>query len=281
MPRSVRDVAIIIILIGGSFLLIFSSAKKADTGLARGLLYSLMRPFEQAVFGVHREVANFWRSYIDLIGVQKENQGLKEEIRRLKRDRATLSARESENLRLKKLLNIKSRYDFPSLVAQVIGEDASGWYRTFFINRGSEDGVSANMPVTAAEGVVGRVVRSSADMAQVLLISDPNLSLDCRVVRTRDRGILKGSLDRGCVLRYISIKSQVEPGDELETSGLDGVFPRGLTVGRIDSVRSGDQGMFLEAHVIPAANLSAIEEVLVILASRGGFDIRPGLEDKR
>ena len=118
-------------------------------------------------------------------------------------------------------------------------------------------------------------------MAQVLLISDPNLSLDCRVVRTRDRGILKGSLDRGCVLRYISIKSQVEPGDELETSGLDGVFPRGLTVGRIDSVRSGDQGMFLEAHVIPAANLSAIEEVLVILASRGGFDIRPGLEDKR
>ncbi|MEI8182057.1 MAG: rod shape-determining protein MreC [Desulfomonile sp.] len=281
MPRSIRDIVIIIVLLGSSLLLIFSSAKRPDTWLVSGLLYSLLRPLEQGVFGLHKGVADIWGTYVDLIGVKKENMELKEEVRKLRRDKATLLARENENQRLRKLLNIKASHEFPSLVAQVIGEDASGWYRTIFINRGSEDGVLAGMSITAPEGVVGRVIRISADMSQVLLITDPNLSLDCRVVRTRDRGVLKGSLDRGCILRYINLKSQLEPGDEVVTSGLDGMFPPGLGVGKIKSVRIGDQGLFLEASVTPASDLSAIEEVLVILASRGGFDIRPSLEEKR
>lgn len=281
MPRSIRDIAIIIVLIGGSLLLLFSSSKRPDLGLVSGFLYSVLRPLEQGVFGLHKGISDTWSTYISLIDVKKENQELKEENRKLRRDKATLSAKESENIRLKRLLNIKTIHEFPSLVAQVIGEDASGWYRTFFINRGWEDGVLSGMPITAPEGVVGRVVRTSANMSQVLLVIDPNLSLDCRVARTRDRGILKGSLDGGSILRHISLKSQVEPGDEVVTSGLDGVFPAGLPVGKIKSVRTGEQGLFLEANVTPSADLSAVEEVLVILGSRGGFDIQPGLEEKR
>jgi rod shape-determining protein MreC len=280
MPRSIRDIAIIIVLIGGSLLLLFSSSKRPDSGLVSGFLYGLLRPLEQGVFGLHKGISEAWSTYVGLIDVKKENQELKEEIRKLKRDKATLSAKESENIRLKRLLNIKTIHEFPSLVAQVIGEDASGWYRTFFINRGSEDGVRSGMPIIAPEGVVGRVVRTSANMSQVLLVIDPNLSLDCRVARTRDRGVLKGSLDGGSILRYINLKSQVEPGDEVVTSGLDGVFPVGFPVGTIKSVRTGDQGLFLEATVTPAADLSSVEEVLVILGSRGGFDIQPGLEEK-
>jgi len=280
MPRSIRDIAIIIVLIGGSLLLLFSSSKRPDSGLVSGFLYGLLRPLEQGVFGLHKGISEAWSTYVGLIDVKKENQELKEEIRKLKRDKATLSAKESENIRLKRLLNIKTIHEFPSLVAQVIGEDASGWYRTFFINRGSEDGVRSGMPIIAPEGVVGRVVRTSANMSQVLLVIDPNLSLDCRVARTRDRGVLKGSLDGGSILRYINLKSQVEPGDEVVTSGLDGVFPVGLPVGTIKSVRTGDQGLFLEATVTPSADLSSVEEVLVILGSRGGFDIQPGLEEK-
>jgi rod shape-determining protein MreC len=167
------------------------------------------------------------------------------------------------------------------LVAQVVGEDATGWYKSIFVNRGSEDGVGCDMAVTVAQGIVGRVVKTTHDMSRVLLLTDPNLSVDCRVARTRDRGLLSGSLERGCILRYINLKSGIAAGDEVVTSGLDGVFPRGLPVGKIEKVRKGAQGLFLEALVTPAVDLSEIEEVLVILGRKGGFDIQPGLEGKR
>jgi rod shape-determining protein MreC len=163
----------------------------------------------------------------------------------------------------------------------VVGEDAVGWYRTLFINKGMDDGVRSDMPVTVAEGVVGRVVNSASDMSRILLLTDPNHSVDCRVARTRDRGVLSGLLERGCMLRYINLKAEIRPGDEVVTSGLDGIFPRGLPIGKVEKVEKGTQGLFLEARVIPAVDFSEIEEVLVVLGQRGGFDIRPGLEDKR
>lgn len=240
----------------------------------------VMRPFQQAVFGIHKRAGDIWSSYVDLLRVREENDRLKKELHRLMRRNASLKTQERENRRLRKLLNLKAQHEFPSLVAQVIGEDAVGWYRTFFINRGSEDGVFPHMPVTTAEGVVGRIARISSDMAQVLLVTDPNFSLDCRVARTRDRGVLTGSLDKGCVLRYVRLDSGIRPGDDVVTSGLDGVFPKGLPVGKVHSVTKDDQRLFLEARVTPKVHFSEIEEVLVILGERGGFDIRPGLEAK-
>ena len=115
----------------------------------------------------------------------------------------------------------------------------------------------------------------------MLLISDPNLSVDCRLIRTRDRGVLNGSLDGGCILRYLDLRSDVKPGDEVVTSGLDRIFPKGLLVGTVQVVRKGPQGLFLEAQVKPAVDFSEIEEVMIILGKPGGFDIQPGLEEKR
>lgn len=245
------------------------------------IVLTVVRPFQQMVFAVHSRVEDVWKSYVDLVDVRKVNRQLRAEITKLRRERSILLSKERENRRLRKLLNLKGRYEFPSVVAQIVGEDASGWYRTFIINQGSDDGVFPMMPVTVAEGVVGRVVASSTSVSSVLLITDPDLSLDCRVARTRDRGVLSGYLDRGCILRYVNIKGQVRPGDEVVTSGLDGIFPRGLTVGKVDIVRKGPQGLFLEAMVKPAADFSEIEEVLVILRKRSGFDVQPGLERRR
>lgn len=281
MPRSIRDIAITLILLGGGLLILFSSGRKSDSGVAARVFYTVMRPVQQVVFGIHSRVGSVWNSYIALVGVRQENQALKEDVRRLKNQNSALMQKESENRRLRKLLDLKAQHEFPSLVAQVIGEDAVGWYRTFFINRGSEDGVLPNMPVTVAEGVVGRVSKSSEGMSQVILITDPNLSVDCRVARTRDRGVLSGSLDRGCVLRYLRLDADVRPGDEVVTSGLDNVFPRGLSIGKVEAVRKSDPALFLEARVTPSVDFAAVEEVLVVLGQKGGFDIGPGLEEKR
>jgi rod shape-determining protein MreC len=255
------------------------SAPGAD-GPGSRVVYRVLAPLQQLSAAAHRRVAGLWQGYVDLRNVRRQNGALKEEVANLSRERAAFVQAASENKRLRKLLDLKARHEFPSLVAQVVGEDAVGWHRTLFVDRGSEDSVAARMPVTVSEGIVGRVERTSAHMSQVLLVTDPNLSVDCRIVRTRDRGVLTGSLDRDCVLRYLNPKSEAKPGDEVFTSGLDSVFPRGLPVGRIESIRPGAQGLFLEAQVTPFADLPDIEEVIIILGHGGGYDVRPGLEAK-
>jgi rod shape-determining protein MreC len=269
------------LLIGAGLLVLFSSLQDREAGLVTGLVYTAFRPVQDAISGVHTGGERLWRGYIGLVGLHEENRRLQEEVGRLRRERAMLMSHEREYRRLKKLLNLKADYEFPSLVAQVIGEDAAGWYKTFFINRGSEDGVSAGMPATVAEGLVGQVVTAAPTVSTVLLVTDPALSVDCRVGRTRDRGILSGYLNRQCILRYVDLKSRMRAGDEVVTSGMGGVFPRGLAVGKIETVRKDPQGLFLEALVAPAVKFPKIEEVLVILSKRSGFDIRPGLEKTR
>lgn len=258
----------------------FSSAGEGDAGPVSSVIYAALRPAQELVSGVRSELHGIWTKYVALVAVQEENSELKEEIAALRRERAVLVREERENRRLKKLLRLQEDYEFPSIVAGVIGEDAVGWYRAFFINRGSDDSVVAGMPTTVATGVVGRVIKSSATVSKVLLITDPGFSLDCRVGRTRDRGVLSGHLDGKCILRYVSLQSTMKAGDDVVTSGLGGVFPKGLKVGTIESVRPGPHGLFLEAAVIPAVDFSTVEEVLVIMGLRGGFDIRPGLEDR-
>jgi rod shape-determining protein MreC len=281
MPRSIREIAIILLFIAGGLVILFSTGTQPENSAVGRALYTVIRPFQQVVFGIHNRIGSIWHSYFDLVGVREQNRALQDEIKMLRQQKAALLFKERENRRLRKLLNLKRQHEFPSIVARVIGEDAVGWYKTLFIDRGLGDGVLPDMSVTVAEGVVGRVTRSSQDMSQVTLLTDPSLSVGCRIARTRDRGVLSGSLDNGCVLRYVRLESDIRPGDKVVTSGLDGIFPRGLPAGRIASVSKGEQGLFLEARVIPAVNFSEIEEVLVVLGRRGGFDVRPGLEERR
>lgn len=269
------------ILMGGGLLLIFSSSEERRAGPLGEIAYGILRPFQEAAFAVRIRVRHFRQSYLDLVGIREENQRLKEEVAGLRRDKVNLLSQEHENRRLRRLLDIKSQSEFPSLAAQVIGEDAVGWYRTFLVNRGAEDGVIPGMAVTSADGLLGRIVTTSASVSKVMLITDPGFSADCRVTRTRDRGILTGYLDRQCILRYLDLKAQVRPEDLVITSGLGGIFPRGILVGKVDLVRRDSQGLFLEALVVPAANFSEIEEAMVILGKPGGFDMRPGLEERR
>lgn len=280
MPRSARDVAIIIILLGISVLVLFSAPNDPQAGIVSRIVFTALRPFQQVIFTVHGRIKGIWLGYIALVNIRAENEALKNENERLRREKTALLGKEEENKRLKKFLELKTRRESPSIVAQVVAEDAAGWFKTFFVNRGTDDGITPNLPVIVTEGVVGKTSKTSAEISRVVLLTDPNISVDCRVARTGDRGILSGSLDKGCVLRYLSLQSSAVRGDEVVTSGLDGVFPRGVPVGKIEQVRKGPQGLFLEAQVNPAVDLSEVEEVLVLLSNRGGFDIQPGLDEK-
>lgn len=278
MPKSVKEIGIALLLISLALIILFSSGSKVHTGFLSEALSFLVKPFYSTVFFVKKQFGAVFDSYVMLVSVKSENDDLKRENARLRMENAGLLERAAENQRLRKFMGLKSSLEYPSLVAQVIGLDASGVYRNVFINRGREDGILSNMPVVVADGIVGKVVRTSANMAQVALLTDPMVSIDARVERTRDRGVVIGNGKNACIMKYLSRKASVRSGDKIITSGLDGIFPKGLSIGVIESAQPGPQGLFLEAQIQPTADLDELEEVLVILLKQGGFYVEPFLE---
>jgi rod shape-determining protein MreC len=278
MPRSVREIGLLLLLTGLGLVILFSSLPKNETGFFSETLNTIIRPFYSSMFFVKDNVKRLLNSYLLLVTVSQENEFLKKENARLRMDNAGLMEKDHENRRLKNFLVLKTSLDYPSILAQVIGLDASGVYRTVFINRGREDGITYNMPVMVSDGVVGKILGASAKMSQVGLITDPSVSIDARIDRTRDRGVVVGDSNNACVMKYLNRKASLKPGDKVITSGLDGVFPKGLLIGVVESVQPGQQGLFLEARVQPTANFFEMEEVLIILTKHGGFYIEPGFD---
>src|SRR5207247_9702217 len=149
------------------------------------------------------------------------------------------------------------------LTARVIGRDATGLARTLTIDRGESAGVARGAAALAPAGVVGQVFLVSRHAARVLLVSDHNSGVDVLVQRTRARGIVQGTIEAGCVLKYVKRTEDVQVGDELVTSGMDGIFPKGLPVGRVVAIDKRGQGLFQSAEVAPRVDVDQLEEILV------------------
>jgi len=169
-----------------------------------------------------------------------------------------------QNERLRKLLAFVDDIDRPALPAQVIGEDASSWARTITIDKGTRAGVRVGLPVAAAEGVVGRVIKTAANSSRVLLVTDASSAVAALVQRTRTRGVARG---RGVEmsLDYALRKADIKQGDLLITSGMGGVFPKGLTLGYVAAVQRNEFGLFQKVDIVPAVDFSHLEEVLVVI----------------
>jgi rod shape-determining protein MreC len=167
--------------------------------------------------------------------------------------------------RLQELLEVKSEVPHQLLSAQVAGLDPSGWSKTIVINRGAKDGVTKGMAVIAPGGIVGHVIKGFDWSAQVLLVIDRSSAVDALVQRTRFRGIIEGETDETCRFKYVVRKADVKIGDTVISSGLDGLFPKGLPVGTVSDIARPTSGLFQEVKVRPFVNFTKLEEVLVIL----------------
>lgn len=174
--------------------------------------------------------------------------------------------RRKENERLKKLLSFSAQREERMVAARVIGVDATSWFRSITIDRGSSDQISAGMAVISAYGVVGRVVTSTPHSSRVLLVVDAASKLSTITERTRARAICRGDGD-GMSLDYLPLTDDVQVGDLLLTSGLGGGFPKGLIVGAVTRVDKRGFDMFQTVEVEPAVDFEHLEEVLVIFSA--------------
>jgi rod shape-determining protein MreC len=228
------------------------------------ILLWLMRPLQitaQAATGWIKEID---QRYATVAGFRAENERLRKRIQKLEVERSNLLEAGATNRRLQQLLEFRSHLPSGSITASIIANSASSWFQTCLLDKGSGDGVRKGMAVVTPLGVVGQVVSATSHSAKVLLVTDPNSGVDVLVQRTRARGIVSGSLENVTIMKYVKRSEDIQEGDRLVTSGLDGVFPKGLMVGTAVKIRKQNLGLFQSVEVIPAVISSQTEEVLVV-----------------
>jgi len=225
----------------------------------------LIGPFQTAISKVSNYAGSIWDKYTDLLNVREENEQLRQELLQYKTANIEYREAVATNVRLQKLLELKESLPPPTLSAEIVGKDPSLWFRTFTINRGSSDGVQKGMPVVTVEGVVGQVLTSSPNYSKVLLATDPNSAIEVITQKTRVQGIVKGSGPETFNLHYVLKSAEVEKGDYVLTSGLGGVFPKGLMVGTVAEITKSRRGMFQNIAVKPAVDFSQLEYLIIIM----------------
>lgn len=173
-----------------------------------------------------------------------------------------------ENNRLKELLDLKWNSNYPVVIARVIARDPSNWAAAAIIDKGEINGIRQGMPVINSVGVVGKVSEVGRQTSKVILLNDPNFSVPALIQRSREQGLVSGTLQGACRMRYLSSGVDVRAGDKVITSKLSTFFPEGLIIGDVVSVRESPEGPTVECIVRPAVSLSQTEEVLVITRGR-------------
>ena len=200
----------------------------------------------------------------------RENKQLRQENDALRQEVRALGETGRENLRLSQLLNVKEHTPFRTVTARVIGRDASNWWRSLQIDRGSNDGITDNMAVLDADGLIGKTVSVSSSQARVLLITDQNCKAAALLQDTREPGVVSGtetafSISPHLMMTYVNRDAKVAPGESVITSGLGGVFPKGILIGTTTHARINRQtGMYQDVDIAPAVDFHRLEEVIVI-----------------
>jgi len=230
---------------------------------------------EQVTFGVFAEVQRsmtavvsgvrqFWSGYVGLRQVRAENAELKQQLADAQIQLQQQRALADRTRGLDRLLELRERLTLNTVAAEVIASGATPDFRTMTIDKGTHQGVEPDMAVLAPAGVVGRVVVPSLRAAKVQLLIDRNAAAGALIERSRAQGVVVGAGDDRLRLEYVSELADVAVGDVVVTSGIDGIFPKGFIIGRVEALdRSG--GAYRRITVMPAVDFSSLEEVLVVL----------------
>lgn len=265
----VLAVAVLIVLL----LAASAAAGKFRFPVAERLVAVVLTPFENALAKVSDRLRSSVRFVGDIATAYRDNQALKAENEQLRQQILQLNEVMAENARLKISLDYKkSLPQFDFIFAAVIARDPSSWTSTVMIDRGSSDGIAKDMPVLTADGLIGNVVQVFPHSAKVLLLTDSNSAVGSLVQRPESRvaGIVEGADAPLLAPRMVNLArdADVIKGDKIITSGLGGIYPKGLLIGEVTEVVNEEGGLLKYAVLKPAANFDRLEEVQVLVRSR-------------
>ncbi|MBA1335228.1 MAG: Rod shape-determining protein MreC [Firmicutes bacterium] len=255
--------AIIIVVI-----IAVTSVDRNQISGAESLIGSILKPVTKFVTVIVNFVRNSVTGIAEIGGLRDTNELLNQQVISLRAQVRELEALRQENQRLREMLDFKNSHsEFDLIGCSIIGKDPNNIFSTFIIDKGRNDGIGKNMPVLTNAGLVGQVMEVGENWAKVIPLSDPRSSVSIIVNRTRDAAILKGNMESR-LNGQISPEAPVVEGDEVVTSGMGEVYPKGLLVGKIVQVKTDENQLLRYITVEPVIDFEKLEEVFVLKYSK-------------
>jgi rod shape-determining protein MreC len=245
-------------------LLTWKVKNRVPVAVFESVVLSITRPLQQTTTWTTRRLRGLWDDYVYLVNVQQENHRLREEIKWLRQENHRYLEAYLQYQRLQRLLNFREQTPLDVVAAEVVGRNANSWTEIIYISRGTRDKVVTGLPVVTHEGLVGQVIHAAPTLSQVMLLTDFRSGVDALVQRTRASGIVSGRGRSTAELKFLPVGADLQSGDRLISSGMGGVFPKGLIIGEVKDIhRNG--GPTQRVEIQPSVDFSHLEEVLVLV----------------
>ena len=265
IPR--RPTLLFIVVLSVLFVLMSLSSRTRYIGetrtLAERTVMTIFSPVPKIVNYVGGTASDMYHGYLDMRRAVNENLQLHRKVAGLTAENLKLRQTESDLRRLRALLSYSEQFTMKTSLAHAVMLDTSGRFKSLIIDRGSADGVDVNDAIVNANGLIGRVILTTKDMAKIQLISDANCSVGSLIERTRRQGVLRGNGRGAAALHDIPTLADVRAGDRVLSAGIDGIYPKGIPIGVITKAEQGPN-LFKNIEVRPLVDFGAIEEVIVI-----------------
>lgn len=229
---------------------------------------TVLKPVLEATHTIARTFSRMGEAVLDFWKAYRAESRYKNQVTELESRLIQFDETRKENARLKKLLDFRMEVPGRTVAARVIGSDLSPWRRTIVLDKGKAQGIKKDMIVIVPEGLVGRVFETGHSTSRAILLTDPDSRISVVTDHTRAQGVAAGNGTTDLKLTYLDLNLAVNVGETVLTSGMGGMFPKGLAVGKVESVGKDTSGLHLSAQVRPFVNFSRLEEVLCLAFSR-------------
>ena len=268
-----RSGYLLLAVIFGHILLISAQINsRAGVPILEAVTFGIFAEVQRAVSSGVSGVRRVWNGYVGLRHLKQENDDLKRQLAD-----AQIAVQEQRALAdrargLERLLDMRDHTNLRLTAAEIIGASSTPDFRTLTIDRGTRDGLRPDMAIIAPGGVVGRIVVPSGRASKVQLLIDRNAAAGALIERSRAQGVVVGTGDDRLRMDYVSEASDIVVGDAVVTSGIDGIYPKGFVIGRIEAVEKNGPA-YRRIVVRPAVDFSSLEQVLVVttpVAREGG-----------
>lgn len=257
-----RSKARIILLITAAALILalISLGQYSSSSMGTGCVREGYYVFERVITSPFRFMANLWEEYVFLVNTRQDNEELRKQIDHLRVQCMMLEELRSENERLRDMLDFKAAHkEFTLYPARLLTQDITLVFKTAIIDKGSLNDFFVNMPIVNPHGVVGKVIAVSPHTSQILLSTDPNSSIPAMIESTRVKGIVKGTGGKSLRFEYVRRSEDVHIGDSVITSGLLGIFPKGLKIGYVQDIKKDESKIFADILLTPSVDMEKIE----------------------
>jgi rod shape-determining protein MreC len=273
--RRVRLPLLFAALVFGTLALMLGDRRPApdDRHWAVHALLEIAAPIQKAITRPVHFVRDTWQRYVALVDLELENRELRERLARLEHDNLQFREALVASGQLQRIAQMRREFEVPLLPARVVGQDASAWSQALLLDRGRSAEVRSGMPVLVDQGLVGLVNATTPHAARAMLVLDRRSAVDAMIQRSRARGLVRGLGGEELEFVFMVRGDDVQVGDEVITAGVGGVYPKGIRVGTIVSVKAEREELLHTARVRPAVDFGRLEQVFVVLQRGPTMDL--------